>query len=114
MFADDGCLIPNIRNQAIAVGLAGKCEHAVIRAGVILLRAPNPEAASDYVSTWLRIPRTVVIGAAPWESEPVPFTDDQILDRAAKILTRYDSHAENAAAATCMLRALDIRQGKLS
>jgi hypothetical protein len=102
-----------------AVRLSPVCDHGLIRGAVVMMRAPNADAAGDYVAQWLRIPNTDVTNVVPVAS-PVPvMTDDEILTRAADILlargeTCPPGHAENAAAGTCYLAASYIRQERLS
>jgi hypothetical protein len=117
-FASDGCVMPNMQRDTFTVSLTGKCEHALIRGASVTLRAPNVEAATDYVATWLRIPNTDIVGAIP-ATVPAPVTDDEILTRAGDILLARGEmippgHAENAGAATCYLTASYIRQERAS
>ena len=53
LFAQDGCVIPNIRTRNYRITFGPKCEHKKIRSAVIVISAPSQEDALLYAQGWL-------------------------------------------------------------
>jgi phosphatidylserine decarboxylase len=49
LFADDGCVIPNIRIRNYRVTLIARCEHAKIRALAVTVAAASADSAEQFV-----------------------------------------------------------------
>jgi hypothetical protein len=60
MFAEDGCVKPNIPTRPYRVILAPKCEHTHILGAAIDVRGTSAEEAKSYVEKWLNIPQNHV------------------------------------------------------
>ena len=53
LFAQDGCVTPNIRTRDYRITFAAKCEHKKIRYAEIVISAPSQEDALLYAQEWL-------------------------------------------------------------
>jgi hypothetical protein len=54
LFADDGCVIPNVRTQDYRLTFTAKCEHGKIRSAAIIISAPSETDALQFAATWLQ------------------------------------------------------------
>lgn len=67
LFADDGCVIPNIPTQDYRLTFTAKCEHAKVRSAEIVLSAVDVDDAMEFALTWIQqgvMKNTVVTKAA--------------------------------------------------
>ena len=66
LFADDGCVAPNIATQDYRLTFIAKCEHAKVRSAAIIISAPSEADALQFAATWLQqgvMKNTILIGA---------------------------------------------------
>lgn len=49
LFAEDGCVAPNIRTQDYKLTFTAKCEHGKVRSAEIVISAPTADDALEYV-----------------------------------------------------------------
>lgn len=49
LFAEDGCVIPNIRTQDYRLTFTAKCEHAKVRSAEIVISAATADDALEFV-----------------------------------------------------------------
>lgn len=53
LFADDGCVIPNIATQDYRFTFTAKCGHTKVRSAEIIISAPSEQNARVYAEDWL-------------------------------------------------------------
>lgn len=54
LFAEDGCVAPNIVTQDYRLDFAAKCGHGKVRSAAIVISAPSEADALHFAATWLQ------------------------------------------------------------
>jgi hypothetical protein len=54
LFAEDGCVTPNVRTQDYRLTFTAKCEHGKVRYAEIVISAPSEADALQFAATWLQ------------------------------------------------------------
>ena len=66
LFADDGCVAPNIATQDYRLTFTAKCGHGKVRGAEIVISAPSEADALQFAAIWLQrgvMKNTVLTGA---------------------------------------------------